>query len=700
MDSISRLRQALKIASENHEELADAREEVLVEREAVRSRAKRVRAQRIRTGDAEASFINQFRKTFLEHASSFPPALAAAYQKVIEERDALGSIEVDYLQVEEDLGAHEWEFTEKENDFYQYGLQELFSEDLLHSLHHIKETQPRTPSPHPPPITTSASSQYQEAIAERDRLLREFDALRPKQAKILDRLETESNQYSDFWEEKQDSAFVNEYSDLLTKIMECDVDIQRLRHESLGIPINRRNSNHVHSTSTSLYFEPIARPLSDGALPNLLESPSVTHRIRAWLLDYLKSNALEKTQYLNILKHTLKLSDIAHFDFASWEDRASRHWGSDLTEHVPLAENDSHISTHVTGQQAASRQLPSPIVLSELGAMHSDKHAFKDAPNVEADFDFLPVSSKMDPQRNDEQTGPMGLPSVVIPSLKSKSPSIQATEQSLEELSVVPSLNLGPGITAEMNALAIPDPEDNQFLDIYQPGQLTIQHNSNNLEAPLSPRCDSCQESDVEESQRLNTVRSYNPGLIPFQLMSGDSNQANRHENSNLASDHASVRHSGNTPTLREPLQRACDCSRSGTDNTTTTLSQSRTRQGAIEGIIRDSRLRTLIADTLDSHLPLPLPLITRDICKILSAPLPKLHLPKCNHTPSRSHSVSGGKTCSRATSSANLSIPIETRHKRTRSTPFSIYLNRGEIAQNRIFVRVPQDVLALICYI
>jgi hypothetical protein len=113
--------------SSAQEKIAEAREEILIERETVLASRKMVHAQRLKAGNAEATLMSLIREFLGKTGESIPENLNTAYGLVIKERDQLGVAEYDHIQAVEVLGGREWEFAEKENDFYQYGLQDIFS---------------------------------------------------------------------------------------------------------------------------------------------------------------------------------------------------------------------------------------------------------------------------------------------------------------------------------------------------------------------------------------------------------------------------------------------------------------------------------------------------------------------------------------------------------------------------------------------
>jgi len=131
--------------------LSHAREALLVERSKLRSSANTVRKYRMATGDAEVQFMNVSREFFQKNDEALPHALVVAYNRVVEERDALGCIETEYLDAERALGGSEWRFMERESDFY-HKIQDAVGKLQTITGHGLQASIARYPPPPPPPI--------------------------------------------------------------------------------------------------------------------------------------------------------------------------------------------------------------------------------------------------------------------------------------------------------------------------------------------------------------------------------------------------------------------------------------------------------------------------------------------------------------------------------------------------------------------
>jgi hypothetical protein len=156
----------LEQVSSAQEKLAEAREEILIERETVHMSRKVVHAQRLKVGNAEATLMNLIREFLGRTGESIPENLNTAYGLAVKERDELGVVEYDHMQAVETLGGREWEFAEKENDFYQYGLQDIFS---LAGV--VPDTQNHPSPPLSPPPFFLLSPQPSEEISQQYNLI-------------------------------------------------------------------------------------------------------------------------------------------------------------------------------------------------------------------------------------------------------------------------------------------------------------------------------------------------------------------------------------------------------------------------------------------------------------------------------------------------------------------------------------------------
>ena len=121
------IRKRIDDAAIKQEKLSKSRENLLVKRERTRVSGKKVQAKRSEAGDAEAAFMDHIRN-FMNTATTPSFQMIDLFNKVESARNELGAMEADYQQLERSLTGADWMFKEEEDEFYQYGLPELFED--------------------------------------------------------------------------------------------------------------------------------------------------------------------------------------------------------------------------------------------------------------------------------------------------------------------------------------------------------------------------------------------------------------------------------------------------------------------------------------------------------------------------------------------------------------------------------------------
>lgn len=93
------------------------------------------------------------------------------------------------------------------------------------------------------------------------------------------------------------------------------------------------------------------------------DKSSVKHRIREWLLNLLRLNKIEKTQYRNILKDTLRRHGLHYPNGLSWEEPASMYWSRDSRSSFgTVADDYPNSSTFGSRMSFHSTKNPGPNV--------------------------------------------------------------------------------------------------------------------------------------------------------------------------------------------------------------------------------------------------------------------------------------------------------------------------------------------------
>ncbi|KAF2279829.1 uncharacterized protein EI97DRAFT_188260 [Westerdykella ornata] len=532
---LSQIREQLRHISQNQENLNDAREELLVERSAVQSRGKRLRAQRIRTRNAEAAFMTAARDFYKEAGCAFPLALSAAYETVKAEDDKLGTMEVEYSEKEEALGGKEWEFSEQETSFYQYDLQELIGRTLTYEHDYDGKQAPQTDANTTLPLLLFC--QFQETVSRHGQLMRRFNALRDRQAGLLETRD-------DLTLESPYVRFFDEYSQILSDIMDCDVKIGQLKQELMrhGIPAPMILSP---GSAASLDWEKLQKQmppnsLLDGSVPNSLYGFPISSRVPEWLLSCMKGSALERRSFLNILEERLGLPEGSQTQYDWWDDCVTRLWLSDSSAHFIQPEEDLRSPTEESGQYKdvkidrtlgvepiRQQEHVEPLRLlvpSHPSCTTSDivfvnavpqRHPSRQGESVERRALHEPPRAFSQKHVQEEEL-------IRQHAAKSKN-NHTASEMSAGERRVLPTIRVElrpdePSAAGEfgrqsqigMDECGLMDDPQQTPISPTSPIDISVYPASNSglLRVPLAPRYDSCQESDNEEAQMMCRAQS------------------------------------------------------------------------------------------------------------------------------------------------------------------------------------------------
>jgi hypothetical protein len=332
--TVAQLRRKIDELSTQQVELSEQREEVLVDRRGLIQSAVRVREQLFKSVDAATTLMNAFRKHYNELDAPLPEELVSAYTTLDEEKDRLGHLEVEYQQAENDLGVLEWRVMELENDLYQYDLQQILPNEDTDNISVYFQEPIHTAIKTPDLIPVSAAVQYQVDFSEYNQMMHHYEFLRKEIAKRLideSKLSIEETELQDLTK----SGFVQAFIDLLKQMTDYEVRLKNLRrqlvpHEDTTGFRSRRFSEPA-SQAERLYDDSdiVSLVQSESAVSDLKERGPSLHRVRDWLLDCLKQNALDKARYLGILQQALARTDVLVTNFSDWEDRAAQQWPMD-----------------------------------------------------------------------------------------------------------------------------------------------------------------------------------------------------------------------------------------------------------------------------------------------------------------------------------------------------------------------------------
>ncbi|KAF1930300.1 uncharacterized protein M421DRAFT_3377 [Didymella exigua CBS 183.55] len=337
---IHRLETRLGDLASQQEEVAESREQVLVRRGQLVQSGKRVQQQRDRTANAEVLFMNLLRHHYNGLGSTFPTEIDAAYARVDEERTELGSLEVEYSELNRTLGAQEWTHMDLENSLYQYDVQQILADELVDNIETTRHSSDREDVSAAGPFPPSAAVQYQVETTEYARLRKWFRVLRIAIARLFES-STLSIDDADLGDIKNTEA-VRSFDHVLTQLTECEVRLQHLKADRMvadddAQPLRgRRGSEPVmYERSQSFASDIISKAHTEGAVPRRTDRVPVMHRIRDWLLDGFKQNCLDRMQYVSILQKQLDAGDDEDVDLSEWEVLVIQQWPFDMTTTEP-----------------------------------------------------------------------------------------------------------------------------------------------------------------------------------------------------------------------------------------------------------------------------------------------------------------------------------------------------------------------------
>jgi hypothetical protein len=363
--TVAQLRRKIDELSTQQVELSEQREEVLVDRQSFVQSTARVREQLLKSVNAATTLMNAFRKHYNEIDTSLPEELVSAYNTLDEEKDKLGHLEVEYQQAEDDLGALEWRVIELENDLYQYDLQQILPNEDTDNISVYSQEPIHTAIKAPDLIPVSAAVQYQVAFSDYSQMMHHYEFLRGEIAKRLideSKLSIEETELQDITK----SGFVQAFIDLLEQMTDCEVRLKNLRRQLVpheDTPgFRSRGLSEPASQADRLYDESdiVSLVQSESAVSDLKERGPSLHRVRDWLLDCLKQNALDKARYLGILQQALARSDVLETNFADWEDLATQQWPLDTIGPMQMPSISIRPSTQDTVRIASIGETEQP----------------------------------------------------------------------------------------------------------------------------------------------------------------------------------------------------------------------------------------------------------------------------------------------------------------------------------------------------
>jgi hypothetical protein len=336
---VKRLRSRLEGLASQQDGLAQAREQVLVDRSRFKSVGKGVRQQRDRVNQLEAALMDAFREHHNDSGKAPPTNLSAAYVAVEVARSELVLLEDDHNQIDESLGASEWALMDAENDLYQFDLQQLLSDESFEDFHEQNQTEKFSSLPTSNVITPSPKIQYQIAVAEYEECVKHYNDLRSKYNHVQETTDIKGeDQNADPVEVDEHSETFESYDKAITRLISCELRVRRLRLELApeeGPVISQlgpRSDGGGAREARPGVIQAATRAHSDGTFRHIPKDLPTKHCVDHWLLESLKSSGMEKFRFKLHLQHELDRAHVTTFDDTNWEVYAVKLWPSSMVD--------------------------------------------------------------------------------------------------------------------------------------------------------------------------------------------------------------------------------------------------------------------------------------------------------------------------------------------------------------------------------
>lgn len=264
-------------ARKEHKEREELREKVLAKRLLLREKRRELRRQREKAGTVEAQLASSIRRFCLQAEPPGPEDLLVQFGEVQAERDALGTLDIDYDEAEDEYDALEWTLNHGEN-----GAPLVAKPEVPYGEH----------------FRVTVVQDYLSYIGEAEMLKEELRDLRMEVLEVFE----------------PDQGFIKELKETCTdkeeRLRQVEEESWRLMQEVLiadpCLDEKRRqyegwvmvSKNEVPPTGAEE-----GRPRSEFAVKTVASQfNSWRTRINQWILDALGESPLERAQHKAILE--------------------------------------------------------------------------------------------------------------------------------------------------------------------------------------------------------------------------------------------------------------------------------------------------------------------------------------------------------------------------------------------------------------
>lgn len=485
----SHVRNSLENLSVQQTELADDRQQLLVDRQRIISSVRSVRTRREHVQDAEVQLINVFRKLYTSQDRSLQDDLVSAYSELEKKRDDLIGEEDRYTDIIHELELSEWALMEKEEDLYQRDIQHLLWGKSSDVPQEAAEVVAQSDELSTCSLSTSPEAMYQMALVDHRSTLRQLYDLTKRYIHEIDikdlmlRMDGERSPGGYLGQK----GLAKKVMALIDLMAESELKLVGSKAE-ISAQIEAYDTKAYTESSTlegQLQHKGLHRQQrsSEISLQNADTSRLLESSVNEWILRCLMANINHKLQFMAILTDEMRLpgqtsTERKYFDQTVTQDRSF-----DLYSTASLPHTRSSSTTSLFSQRSfhiSSDQTPALVLAKAFYSKLTSASHLQDTLNIPT-FQVVSNSSSGNRSlRSMSEIESAGMKQDNLPGLdRFRFPALNVTAP-MEEANCATAIAPDIGHLSATNA--------------------------------CNPRCDSAQESDYRTRQ-CGQPRSQEPGV-------------------------------------------------------------------------------------------------------------------------------------------------------------------------------------------
>ncbi|APA05265.1 hypothetical protein sscle_01g000350 [Sclerotinia sclerotiorum 1980 UF-70] len=313
-------------------------------------------------------------------------------------RNEYGSMEDEYIQIENDLDSQEWELSQQENYFYSQ-LQDpsrFFRRPIEFEYAAKSQEEPEHFEPHP------LVDSYLLKLGGLENLRESFDEILDEKLDLEEQLAVRKRFNMTLMPEDQQwlDSSQSQLDDLASKIQVAETEERELRQQCFSLGLIDENGEPIepskhgqHSLSTDTDPETLENPRESVQILSLLPPgpsdmeigikaldfdhnySSRNERFDRWSLEKLQVSLLEINIYANCFENFDDLTDLSKLKERVHDDDFVTAWFSDgFTDSAPRSKGFTSIHStpqHIPRADLSSKVSPSDFVFSK-GSPHSE----------------------------------------------------------------------------------------------------------------------------------------------------------------------------------------------------------------------------------------------------------------------------------------------------------------------------------------